>query len=61
MKQILVYESCVFIGVNEYEFHYINMGIHHALYDDIDQVPLRCHIYFMLKMIQVINDSLMII
>lgn len=56
-----MYESWVFIGVNEYEFHYINMGIHHAFYDDIDQVPLRCHIYFMLKMIQVINDSLWII
>lgn len=36
MKQIFVYELCVFIGVNEYEFYYINMGIYYVLYDDID-------------------------
>lgn len=28
------------------------MGIHYALYDDIDQVPLRCHIIFHVE-----NDS----
>lgn len=51
-----VHESCMFIGVKESEFYYINMGMHHALYDDGDKVPDSGVIYFMLKMIQVIND-----